>query len=276
MTAKRRSTAPPRCEVCKGTYAYLYRNGNKYIHEECRKGQVDAAAEPKVSPNRAVVIQADGKEKAVKNLGWLLRNWKSVERFEIKPPPAGTVFTHEALMIAHCRDGVRYETLWGSKTVLLDWIHRPIFRGIPVDWFGESRKASPRRGPSPTAKCPKCNTPLRPAHGMRGTYVCPTRDCQGGFYRPSSRSPKRGGKPRYFYIEVSHLGPSAVAIDYKGASVNLINGDRKETVESIRRAAHKHWPGLPEHPAPARSPLTRAVTRPFKKLGRAIKRVWSR
>ena len=61
-----------------------------------------------------------------------------------------------------------------------------------------------------------------------------------------SSSPRGSGKPHHFYIVVGRLGPSAVAVDYKGASVNVINGNRDETVETIRRAAHKHWPGLRE------------------------------
>jgi hypothetical protein len=60
------------------------------------------------------------------------------------------------------------------------------------------------------------------------------------------RSPRGSGRGRYFYITQGRLGPTAVLIDYKGASINVINGDRSETVESIRRVAHKHWPGLPE------------------------------
>lgn len=100
------------------------------------------AASPASSTKRAKVIKANGREQAVKNLGWLLRNWGAVERFEIREPAGGSDFPRcDVLMIAHCCDGVRYETCWASRDTLKQWIHRPVFRGLPVDWLGEQIKA---------------------------------------------------------------------------------------------------------------------------------------
>jgi hypothetical protein len=324
---------------------------------------------------RAITVSPEGRARAVKNLGWLLRNWKAVERFEIRPPPKGTEFSHgDALMIAHLHDGERYEILWASREVLKDWIHRPVFRGIDVDWFGEKRQASPRhktRKPGETtaeyvARTRDPNDPetqkaqrrlsvfasiwndkkyvrlhtfkeaaakaLRYTEAYHPTDVTKARERyhralqriqkyedeqlkkaralsprrahspmqakkrehafrildltfgnpaaqQRGFRNEEAaafsaatllaarigvafstaqklvlewyqqgraHSPRGFGRPRYFYITVGRLGPSAVIVDYNGASINVTNDDRTETVASIRRAVHKHWPGLPE------------------------------
>jgi hypothetical protein len=62
--------------------------------------------------------------------------------------------------------------------------------------------------------------------------------------RRYGRAKRGSGAVRYYRIIVNRFGPAAVAYDYKGASVNLINGSWSagDTVESVRRAAHKAWP----------------------------------
>jgi len=53
----------------------------------------------------------------------------------------------------------------------------------------------------------------------------------------------RERKIRYFRVLAGRLGPTAVAYDSQGRSVNVINGVwGQDTVESVRRAALKHWP----------------------------------
>ena len=60
-------------------------------------------------------------------------------------------------------------------------------------------------------------------------------------------SAKRGGgKVRWYEVYTDRLGPTAVAYDYKGASVNVINGGRDHTEADVRRAARKAWPDAPE------------------------------
>lgn len=89
----------------------------------------------------AHVVSPEGKKKDVKNLGWLIRNWKSVESFSISKsnePGYGATGAH---MVAHLRSGGMYVTEWASKEVCRDWLRRPVFRGIELVWFGEKTKA---------------------------------------------------------------------------------------------------------------------------------------
>ena len=51
------------------------------------------------------------------------------------------------------------------------------------------------------------------------------------------------GKVQSFRIVATKYGPEAWAYDYRGRVVNAINGVwGKDTIDEIRRAAHKHWP----------------------------------
>lgn len=70
---------------------------------------------------------AGGRVKRVKNLGWLRRHWRDVDSFDIKRLPHG-----RAHMTAHMTSGGRFETTWQSEAVLIEWLKRPSFRGVPV------------------------------------------------------------------------------------------------------------------------------------------------
>ena len=84
------------------------------------------------------VVKRGEKHTRVQNLGWLLRHWKDVVRFEVV---GATRFrpNAQAVLLAHMRDGSGYEADFASETVLRDWINRPVFRGVPVVWFGEEK-----------------------------------------------------------------------------------------------------------------------------------------
>lgn len=74
--------------------------------------------------------------KEVKNLGWLLRNWKQVDSFNIAPIVGKQDgMQWDVLMTAYLRDGRIFETKWASRKVCAEWLHRPIFRGLPVFWI---------------------------------------------------------------------------------------------------------------------------------------------
>lgn len=68
----------------------------------------------------------------VKNLGWLLRNWKSVVTFIVS---AGNS-RYDARLIAVMRDGKYYATPFADQTVLAHWLDRPVFHTVTVLWFG--------------------------------------------------------------------------------------------------------------------------------------------
>ncbi len=75
----------------------------------------------------------------VKNLGWLLRHAEMVDRFDVTEDSLAPGF--DCTMFAYLRDGRVFMCDWQSRNVLLDWIHRPSFRGLPVNYFGSERVA---------------------------------------------------------------------------------------------------------------------------------------
>lgn len=87
-----------------------------------------------------VVIRKDNRYYAVKNLGWLRRHWKEVDYIEVrKPEPIGQ-FYNQARMFVWCKEGSpfkRYEADWASSMLLRQWLHRPVFRGVRLVWFGQ-------------------------------------------------------------------------------------------------------------------------------------------
>lgn len=95
----------------------------------------------------AVVVSGD-QVREVKNLGWLLRNWRDVDRFEIltKGEFTNRYGLNGAYMIAHLRSGRRYETPWLSLDALRDWLKRPVFDGVPVHYPDSVQRATAPHG----------------------------------------------------------------------------------------------------------------------------------
>lgn len=99
------------------------------------------------------VVNKDGTYKEVSNLGWLLRHWDEVESFRVEGGQTRVIIIDEkgkrkhwsipdeprdyfdSVMIANLRDGRKYVTRWASYDVMLDWLHRPKFRTLPITWF---------------------------------------------------------------------------------------------------------------------------------------------
>lgn len=77
-------------------------------------------------------------EKPVKNLGWLLRNWKKVSYIFIQRV-SGKNFECELMASIKDIDGI-YFTEFNSYQVCLNIIDRPIFRGLPI-WITEENGA---------------------------------------------------------------------------------------------------------------------------------------
>jgi hypothetical protein len=89
------------------------------------------------TPHKSIVFHADGSvARQVQNLGWLIRHWKDVKSFDISEGPVAST-SWDAVMVAHLNNGGAYVTTWADKTVLRDWLHRPVFRGAPLNWFGQ-------------------------------------------------------------------------------------------------------------------------------------------
>ena len=85
----------------------------------------------------AIVFYPDGSYKKVKNLGWLLRNWKDVDRFKVIRGTAS-----QARLVAYMRDGREFDTQFASKDVLWNFLKRPVFIGLHVNWFGQEHVIS--------------------------------------------------------------------------------------------------------------------------------------
>jgi hypothetical protein len=60
------------------------------------------------------------------------------------------------------------------------------------------------------------------------------------------RSRIEGGKRARFYIRSSRHGYSAVLLNSRGRSVNVINGGPADSESSVRASARRHWPHAKE------------------------------
>lgn len=114
------------------------------------------------------VVNKDGAFKEVANLGWLLRHWDEVEAFEVLggntkcvhleswysnvrknwtvapmwclPDEDQPMHSMDSVMVAYLKDNRVYVTRWASYSVMLDWVQRPKFRGLPIRWFSLQTK----------------------------------------------------------------------------------------------------------------------------------------
>ena len=67
----------------------------------------------------------------VKNLGWLLRNWKKVEYFKI----IQYLLYNKTELVAYCDDQVQYRTEFADFSVCLNFLNRPIFKTLEVEYI---------------------------------------------------------------------------------------------------------------------------------------------
>lgn len=67
--------------------------------------------------------------RAVRNLGWILRNWKQVARITVEPKADGG-----AWVFWYLHDGRRFVSDFASREVLRGFLDRPVFRGLVVTW----------------------------------------------------------------------------------------------------------------------------------------------
>jgi len=97
---------------------------------------------------RATVTR-NGKTREVKNLGWLLANWRSVTGFTVEPHPViDSGFQPDAVLIAHLRCGGEYRTGFYCLAILKDFLDRPVFRGVNIAY----RNFVPPTPPRPTRR----------------------------------------------------------------------------------------------------------------------------
>lgn len=88
--------------------------------------------------SQAILSRPGKPTRKIQNLGWLLRNWKEVESF--------TVSEHfmkqrdgDVCLRAHLKDGGTYAIPFASAEVCWNFLHRPVFYGLPMQWIAGPR-----------------------------------------------------------------------------------------------------------------------------------------
>src|SRR5574337_433014 len=76
--------------------------------------------------------------KTVKNLGWILRNWKLVDDVQFHYNKVDSI-PKDGMVEFYLKDGRKYFTDYASFDVFLNWIDRPIFRGLSL-WISSFGK----------------------------------------------------------------------------------------------------------------------------------------
>ena len=79
----------------------------------------------------------------VKNLGWILRHWQDVASAEWADSTLSSRHW-DGHVTFHAKDGAdwtEYHTSWACLDVFLSWVHRPVFRGLPLLVNGQKRLA---------------------------------------------------------------------------------------------------------------------------------------
>jgi hypothetical protein len=92
----------------------------------------------------AFVIYLNGRRKAVKNLGWLLKHASEVTRIRFIPvDPEGAYGDYDLLVIAETEDGTEYHTLYACVTLAREWFKRPSLRHAQQVWSERPIKIDP-------------------------------------------------------------------------------------------------------------------------------------
>lgn len=104
-------------------------------HTHCRLCNTAFSPEPKFGngTRRGAAVWDGLTWKQVKNLGWLLREWKNVDALEVAP---STDPRFDAWLVAYLDGGRVYVTPFASRSVLTDFLARPVLLDLPLRWYG--------------------------------------------------------------------------------------------------------------------------------------------
>lgn len=83
----------------------------------------------------AWVINPKGERRQVQNLGWILRHWQEVEVLRWLSMPCRR--DDDGVFSAVLRDGTEYMTDYADYTVFLEFVDRPVFRGVAINIDGK-------------------------------------------------------------------------------------------------------------------------------------------
>lgn len=79
----------------------------------------------------SIITHSNGATKKVKNLGWLLRNWRKIESFCFDYLPSKKTVC-DGNLIALLNDGSIYSTDFASFDVCVRFLNRSIFKGRQI------------------------------------------------------------------------------------------------------------------------------------------------
>jgi hypothetical protein len=89
-------------------------------------------------PGRCFIWDNEKKcvKRVVKNLGWLLSHWKDIESFVVREPKI--TGNCEAYFEAKLKNNFSFVCYFQSQDVLANFLKRPVFYGLNLEWFGEN------------------------------------------------------------------------------------------------------------------------------------------
>lgn len=71
-------------------------------------------------------------EKPIKNLGWLLKNWYTVEALEVTREIDSINPPNDCTLKAYCLNGKVYICDFASYPICIEFLDRPVFKGKSV------------------------------------------------------------------------------------------------------------------------------------------------
>lgn len=85
-------------------------------------------------------LYRNGVKKLIRNLGYLLRNWKEVVSISIDYSPEVLYYEDELvnrikepiLLAVKFQNGSIYSIRWSSVTHCVNWFNRPVFKGLDI------------------------------------------------------------------------------------------------------------------------------------------------
>lgn len=81
--------------------------------------------------------------RGVKNLGWILRNWKSIESVDVRSAPPARGSLAEVVLTVYTDPKntpgrvAKYQTLFNCSHSCWTWLRRPVLNGLPLTWNGQ-------------------------------------------------------------------------------------------------------------------------------------------
>jgi hypothetical protein len=88
----------------------------------------------------STIVFANGKQRKVKNLGWILRHWKEIRGFSFAYYP-NTKTMVDGELIAFLKGGF-YVTDFSCLSVCWNFLNRSIYKGLPFRLVDKNLKTS--------------------------------------------------------------------------------------------------------------------------------------